>query len=189
MKGTKWKEDGQQEEAVETGLRIRPSPGFPSPPSGLSGRATRKGRCSRRSARRLTRHIITPSQLVPPRHPSSSVQLTAHPPAPPPVSSSSSTSSSSFSSHPDLFTLPSSPVATLRASIRAGQQPLRHPSSASRWGQYGRSSTLDTLQPRCLITQDTFLRRGRGVKRRAGERARAPACTPLPPLARKTCPA
>lgn len=31
MKGAKWKEDGQQEEAVETGLRIRPSPGFPSP--------------------------------------------------------------------------------------------------------------------------------------------------------------
>lgn len=30
-------------------------------------------------------------------------------------------------SSPGLFTLPSSPVATLCSSIRAGQQPLRHP--------------------------------------------------------------
>lgn len=60
MKGAKWKEDGQQEEAVETGLRISTLSWISLPPSGLSGRTTRKGRCSRRSARRLTRHIITP---------------------------------------------------------------------------------------------------------------------------------
>lgn len=75
-KGAKEKEDGQQEETVETGLRIRPSPGFSSSLE-HPGRTTRKGRCSRRSARRLTRHIITPSPLNPPKHPAFSVQLAA----------------------------------------------------------------------------------------------------------------
>lgn len=110
-------------------MRIRPF-WISLPPLHLP--TTRKGGYSRRTACRLTRHIITPSPLRSPRVSGPPIVLRAtHRVLLPllPVSSSSS-------SHPDIFTLPSSPVATLRASIRAGQQPLRHP-----------------VVPRCLVVE------------------------------------
>lgn len=141
----------------------------PHPPT------TKKGSCSRRTTRRLTRAAY--HYPFTPRAP----HRLLRPSTLPPVSSSSSSSFSSSSSvpRPGLFTLPSSPVATLRASIRAGQRSLRHPrrpsplrgggnmAALARWIHYG---------PRCLITQDTFLFDGR----RKGERARSLASLPGP---------
>lgn len=60
MKGAKWKEDGQPRGSRRDRPANQTLSWISLPPSGLSGRTTRKGRCSRRSARRLTRHIITP---------------------------------------------------------------------------------------------------------------------------------
>lgn len=112
-------------ERARGGSRSRPSyesdpSGFSSLPSPLHPPTTRKGGCSRRTACRLTWHII--------------ILLTLHVSGPPTVLRATHRvllpvllPVSSSSSHPGLFTLPSSPVATLRASIRVGQQPLRHP--------------------------------------------------------------
>lgn len=147
-------ENAREKEAVETESRESdsvgdfPSPLRPPPTTTTMTTATRKGGCSRRTARRLTQHIIIP---LPPCHPRSTHRPPCHSPRFPtllPVSSFSSCSS--FSSRLDLFTLPSSPVATLRASIRAGQLPLRHSLDPRRpqWAQYGRPCTLDTLRPR-----------------------------------------
>lgn len=77
-------ENGQEEEAGrdrptnQTLLDFLPFP--------LHLPTARKGGCSRRTACRLTRHIIIPSPLVSPVHPSSSVPLTApsFPSRPPP---------------------------------------------------------------------------------------------------------
>lgn len=103
--------------------------------------------------------------------------------------------SSSASSYPSarlvlLVLLPLYPSSrSLHPSIFSGSNPTRFDSrgaaippsppstlAASRWGQYGRSCTLDTLRPRCLITQDTFLFDGR----KKGERARSLASLPGP---------
>lgn len=89
---------------------------LPHPPT-----TTGKGSCSRRTACRLTRHIIIPAPLVSP--------VSTHRPSCYTASSRPRCPSSPLVL--DLFTLPSSPIATLRASIRAGQQPLRQPVAAS----------------------------------------------------------
>lgn len=142
---TKKDERGEEEKKKEDNRKkpSRPScesdlaefpPGLSHPPT------TKKGSCSRRTTRRLTR-----AAYHYPFAPRATHRL-SRPPFPLPVSSSSSFSSSSI---PRLFTLPSSPVATLRASIRAGQQSLRHPRRGSsrgggnmaalaRWIHYGR---------------------------------------------------
>lgn len=77
-------ENGQEEEAG----RDRPTNQtlLDFPPFLLHLPTTRKGGCSRRSACRLTRHIIILSPLVSPVYPSSSVPLTApsFPSRPPP---------------------------------------------------------------------------------------------------------
>lgn len=120
--------------ANQTPLDFLPSLHPPSPTT-TTRTTTREGGCSRRTAHRLTRHIITPLPPYQPVHPSFSVRLTM-------LSYPSARFVlfllfflllllSSRSLHPSIF----HPVATLRASIRAGQLPLgpRHPPVGAIW--------------------------------------------------------